>query len=238
LRFLALTRADLGENCREKLAPGVPICNNVTKPREAGRARILAADIDIEGTGGDGRTRRRVRNREKVVQALYDLIDEGHQHPTADQVAEHAGVGRRTVFRHFDDLESLFAELAAQVRDQARDRLGGREVSGALEKRVRDLVASRADLFEDLAPFRRANAVHIRRSPVLQKFDAENMDELRVDTRRSLAELKNAAPAVAAGVDLLTAPEAWDYLRDGQGLSAERAEHTLGDLVLALLAKS
>ncbi|MFP6665123.1 MAG: TetR family transcriptional regulator [Deltaproteobacteria bacterium] len=203
-----------------------------------GEARILTIEVETDSAQGDGRTRRRVRNREKVVQALYELIGEGHRRPTADQVAERAGVGRRTVFRHFDDLESLFAELATQVREQAREQLGGHPVSGPLAKRIRDLVARRAALFEGLAPFRRANAVHIWRSPVLQKFDTENLLELRADTRRSLAELDNAPAALAAGVDLLTAPEAWDHLRDNQGLSAESAEQAVGDLVLALLERS
>lgn len=222
----------------KKLALGVPICNNLKQPQPCGEVKILAADDEIESGEGDGRTRRRVRNREKVVQALYELISEGHRRPTADQVAERAGVGRRTVFRHFDDLESLFAELATQVRADARVRLGRRKIFGSLEKRIRDLVAYRVALFEGLAPFRRANAVHIWRSPVLQKFDTENAIELRADTRRSLAELGNASPALAAGIDLITAPEAWDHLRDGQGLSVETAEQAIGDLVLALLEKS
>ena len=197
----------------------------------------MAISETTPGPEGDGRTRRRVRNREKVVQALYELIGEGHRRPTADQVAERAGVGRRTVFRHFDDLESLFAELAQQVREQARVGRAPRDTQGTLDERIDLLVSRRAELFERLAPFRRSNQVHVWRSPVLQRFDAENAEELRADTHHALPELVDASAAVRRGVEHITSPAAWDGLREQQELEPEAARAVVRDLVRLLLGR-
>ncbi|MDH4042395.1 MAG: TetR/AcrR family transcriptional regulator, partial [Gammaproteobacteria bacterium] len=56
----------------------------------------------------DGRLLRTERSRQLIIDALHDLINEGVLQPTAQTVAERAGVGIRTVFRHFADMETLF----------------------------------------------------------------------------------------------------------------------------------
>src|SRR5438132_11759096 len=66
----------------------------------------------------DGRVVRGRRSREAVVDALLALIDEGDVRPTAQRIAERAGVSLRSLFHHFDDLESLF--VAAADAHQAR----------------------------------------------------------------------------------------------------------------------
>ena len=55
----------------------------------------------------DGRARRRERNREAVVAALLELYREGRLQPSADEVAERAGVSVRSVFRYLDDTEAM-----------------------------------------------------------------------------------------------------------------------------------
>ena len=194
--------------------------------------------IETKSTSGDGRTQRRVRNRERVVEALFALVREGYCRPTADQVAERAGVGRRTVFRHFDDLESLFAALATQVREEARKGRMPAWEGLPVQERVRELVARRSRLFEDLAPFRRANTSNLWRSSVLRTFEAENNLELREDLRQAIPELLAAAPHVVAGVELLAAPETWDRFREAQSLSFPEAEVAVRDLILQLLKDS
>ncbi len=59
----------------------------------------------------DGRIQRSERSRTSIVQAILELIGEGSLSPTAQQVAERADVGVRTVFRHFSDMETLFATM-------------------------------------------------------------------------------------------------------------------------------
>lgn len=60
----------------------------------------------------DGRRKRSHSSRAKIVKALLDLVEGGTISPSAAEVAEAAGVGLRSVFRHFDDMESLYREMS------------------------------------------------------------------------------------------------------------------------------
>ena len=62
----------------------------------------------------DGRLLRSERSREQIVDALYELIGEGHMQPTAQQVAERSGVALRSVFRLFSDMDALYATTVAE----------------------------------------------------------------------------------------------------------------------------
>ena len=55
----------------------------------------------------DGRRLRSERSRQAIIDAMLKLVEEGVLVPTAQQVSERAGVGIRSVFRHFSDMESL-----------------------------------------------------------------------------------------------------------------------------------
>ena len=75
----------------------------------------------------DGRTARGQRTRSAVVDALLALQEEGDLEPTAQRVAARAGVALRTVFGHFSDMETLWAQ--AGERELAKiahaDETGG-----------------------------------------------------------------------------------------------------------------
>ena len=48
------------------------------------------------------------------MDALLELLDEGDVRPTAERIAERAGVSERSVFQHFADREALFQAVAAR----------------------------------------------------------------------------------------------------------------------------
>jgi AcrR family transcriptional regulator len=64
----------------------------------------------------DGRRKRGDQSRRQIVDAMIDLVRSGEMSPSAAQVAERAGVGLRTVFRHFDEMEVLYREMAEVIR--------------------------------------------------------------------------------------------------------------------------
>src|SRR5690349_9919551 len=66
----------------------------------------------------DGRRVRRDNNRRRIVAAMLDLVRAGAISPVAEEVADRAGVGLRTVFRHFDDMDSLYREMAETMRNE------------------------------------------------------------------------------------------------------------------------
>src|SRR5271166_5670392 len=100
------------------------------------RAQTMRSDAKA-ALAMDGRQRRSARSREGIVQALFELVGSGVLRPTAQQVAETAGVGIRSVFRHFADMESLFAEMQARLEAEAVPILRAAAVEGPLDRRAR-----------------------------------------------------------------------------------------------------
>lgn len=185
----------------------------------------------------DGRVRRGARNRAAIVDALAELVSEGELVPTAEQVARRAGVGTRTVFRHFEDMDSLFALLSDRV-EREYGSIFDEPFEGSLARRIGDVVARRALLFERIAPFKRSANVQRWRSTFLQKNHAKTVRRQRAWLLRALPELQETDPAVLEAVDWATSIEAWDRLRLDQRLGRERAQNVMETAVRKLLAKA
>ncbi len=183
----------------------------------------------------DGRVERSRRNRQAIVEALLELIAEGELLPTGEQVASRAGVGLRTVFRHFEDMDSLHAEIHTRVRRLVRPLLEDPAAEGGLEERVRALVQQRANAFERMTPFMRSGEIQRWRSSFLQQTHAETVRELRANLRHALTEIESLPAPMQQAVELVTSYEAWSRLRSEQGLGRERAAETVRVALLALL---
>jgi AcrR family transcriptional regulator len=67
---------------------------------------ITNADTPIRPLRADAR-----RNREKIVQAAREIVAERGSAAQIDDVAQKAGVGVGTVYRHFPNKEALMGEL-------------------------------------------------------------------------------------------------------------------------------
>ena len=184
----------------------------------------------------DGRQRRSERSRDAIVQALYELTSQGELEPTAQQVAARARVGIRSVFRHFTDMDGLYAELGAQVRATVMPLLRA-EIRGTASERAKALVARRAELFEVIGPHKRAANLARRRSLFLQRQHAALGRELRGALFRALPEVATAPAELVEALDLALSFESWDRLRSEQRLSRERAAGTVERIVLALVAE-
>lgn len=188
----------------------------------------------------DGRVMRGARNRSYIMDAIFELVQEGVLAPTAEQVAQRAGVGTRTVFRHYDDMESLFAEMHSRLEREVRPLLGGPLIEGPVEERVRQLVARRARIFERITPFRRAANVQRVRSPLFQQGSAELDRELREQLGEVLRWDERGAGGgldddLFEALDALISFEAWDRLRGAQRLGRDRSQRVIEQAVLALL---
>jgi len=185
----------------------------------------------------DGRVRRAERSGQAIVDALLELVGKGILEPTAQQVATRAGVGIRTVFRRFSDMERLFAEMSARMQAEALPLLVGGRPSGDLAERARALVGRRVAFFERIAPYKRAANLKRWRSPFLRARHAELVRVLRADLVRRLPELRRAPEAFVDALDLATSFEAWDRLRTEQRLGRERAHAAVERMVLGLVAE-
>ena len=74
----------------------------------------MSIDIfEIIMTKKDGRNLRSINSQKLIVDACIKLFKAGNLEPTAQQVADESGVGIRTVFRQFDEMENLFKSVDA-----------------------------------------------------------------------------------------------------------------------------
>ena len=186
----------------------------------------------------DGRVRRGERSREAIVAALFDLVGRGVLQPTAQQVADAAGVGIRSVFRHFSEMESLYQSVDARLEREAVRLLGGEPARSALADRIDALVARRAALFERIAPYKRSGNLQRWRSPFIQRRHLEMQRVLRDDLRAWLPELASAPVDLGEAVELATSFEAWDRLRADRRLSVKVAAAVVTRTLRGLLGGS
>ena len=166
---------------------------------------------------------------------MQHLIREGHVSPSADQVAFRAGVGLRTVFRHFSDMESLHREMHEAMEGELRAAAAQPFHGQTWRERLLELVDRRGAGFEIIAPFRRAADLRRHGSSRLQADHARLAEALReILVREAPPALRNDAARFEA-LDLLLSYEAWSRLRDDQGLTPKAARAALRAAVSALL---
>ena len=59
----------------------------------------------------DGRKQRSSQSSDLIAQATIDIINSGNLNPTAKEVAAKAGLGTRTVFRQYTDMDDLYLRI-------------------------------------------------------------------------------------------------------------------------------
>src|SRR4051794_39455180 len=105
----------------------------------------------------DGRHARSQRARATIINALTAVLEEGQLTPSAQQVAERAGVSLRLVFHHFRDMESLYAEMFQVIfKTRILPLLRFPSGEGPFAERLTAFIDQRSQLFEAVGPLRRA----------------------------------------------------------------------------------
>lgn len=197
-----------------------------------------AADVNgpkaARATAGesDGRVRRGERTRASIVGALLDLITSGELQPTSQRIADTAGVSVRSIFQHFADLEELYGALAQAQAERTAELFGALVTEGDFDTRLDDLVAHRCRLYESIAAVRHAIGDRARHSPALARRLEYVDQQLRSQLERHFdEELRDTDPVARSRsldtLDLLWSFEAWDRLRNAQGLGVDEASEVL-----------
>ena len=190
----------------------------------------------------DGRNERSRRTREAVVDALLALHDEGDLTPTAQRVAAKAGVALRTVYGHFNDMETLYAEAGER---ELRRLYAVAEVVPAdlpLAERIARFCTSRARVLEYLMPVMRATRLREPFSPQLARNRARYIASADAEVARVFARELSRLPdeeaaALLDALYLATGGPAWDALRGDRGLDPDRARAVMSRTVAALLQR-
>ena len=197
-----------------------------------GKVQTEAAD---GGQRIDGRRERGRSSHKRIVAAMMDLIEGGDLMPSAARVAEEAGVGLRTVFRHFDDMDSLYREISRIVADRIWPVITAPYADADWRANVRDLTRRRARVFETMLPFRLAANVKRFQSPYLMGPYAPVVTTERDPVLRLLpAEVRSDRYFVEALCAALSFQN-WRAIRQDQGLSVEDAGAVVAHMVEALI---
>jgi AcrR family transcriptional regulator len=171
---------------------------------------------------------------------LLSLLSEGSLRPTGALIASRAGVSLRSVFQHFDDLEALFAAVAARQADRIDSMRVPLPLSGPLDTRVSAFVDQRARVYEFIAPVRRAAILQEPFSPTLRRgrdrLDRVGASELaEVFAGEFLAVDQVSRRDVTAALCAATSWEAWEHLRARQQLGVAGAKRAMARTINALL---
>jgi AcrR family transcriptional regulator len=184
---------------------------------------------------GDGRRARSLRTRGEIADAMMDLIEGGNLQPTSEEVAARAGVGHRTVFRHFQDMDALYREIDARLKDRVFRTIVPVPSDGPLPARVKAVVSSRSRLYERIKMFRRATESRRWDSAFLQNTRRYYVKLLRERLLGSLPELVGQPESVQVAAELLLSFESWEQLRNDRCLSVAAAREVLVAGLLDLL---
>ena len=118
----------------------------------------------------DGRRQRSERSQTAIIAAALALMEEGTLVPTAQQVADRAGVGIRSFFRHFADMDSLFLAVDASLLDSYEALFRVDDRSGSLGQRTVRAIDLYGNAFDKLSQIVLCTKALLWRFPKLKDF--------------------------------------------------------------------
>jgi AcrR family transcriptional regulator len=193
--------------------------------------------------GLDGRQSRTARSRLAICEACLDLVQEGALQPSADQVAERAGVSRRSIFNHFSDLAELYDAVVEVGLQRCAPLLEEISEHEPVARRVERLVQVRTRFLEATAAFTRALTAQalvgpaadqaLRVSKYALRLQHENVE--RLFGRELLVLSPPERAEVLEAMSAATAPLLWEYLRHSRGNSMQRARAVIQRTLTAIL---
>jgi AcrR family transcriptional regulator len=185
----------------------------------------------------DGRRLRSEASRGRIVEAMIAIVREqgGLGLPPAELVAERAGVGLRTVFRLFEDMDGVYRAMQVVITAELEPLMEGPPPTGDARRDLETEIERRAKLFELILPLQIAADSQRHRSPALREGRAR-LVRLQREALRAVAPPALAArPEQMAALELAVSFEAWRRLRTDQDASPDKARRIMTWMALALL---
>ncbi len=173
----------------------------------------------------DGRMQRSERTRALVVAAHTELLREGVLRPTAAQVADRAGVSRRTLWSNFKDMESLLQSTVEHwfgLDDELRVEI---DLDASLDERIAQFCAERERRLVNISPAARAALLSEPFSAALRDSRDRHIGRVREDLERVFAPELDSHAEPDLLVDAMTAVSswnAWSLLADDHHYTSER----------------
>ena len=199
------------------------------------KEKIEAMPESVEPEVVDGRRARSERSKQAIIDASLALMEEGNLIPTAQQISDKAGVGIRSFFRHFEDMETLFATIDEQNRNATEALYLGGDRDGTLDERILHAIERYGEGYEKQRNMVLSTSAQLWRSETLRKNYARYQRGLRKDLDDWLPELKQLTRSEREAVDAIASFEMWHRLRYHQRLSKQAAIDTVVGMLHALI---
>ena len=185
----------------------------------------------------DGRSLRRERNRQDIVDALLGLIENGETEISAALIASKAGLSERSIFRYFDDVNDLYRSVcdlafSKEIEYALIDDAG----IGSLDTKIENFINQRVRIYtmnEKIAPAARSFAV---KNPIIKNQLVFGRKLLRTQIIKHFAEElsafdKQQQQAAVAIIDSLTTFESYDMMRSDQKMSVQTIKSILTESI-------
>jgi AcrR family transcriptional regulator len=196
---------------------------------------MIVAPPPADDARPDGRRLRTEESRRRVVTALLECVRDGDLDPSAESVAQRAGVGLRTVFRLFKDKEGLLQQMSVAVLSGVANIADSPLEGETWRERLDDLMSRRFTAYEQVMPYRRAAMAHAHRSEVVRSNNEALRQHMRKMLAAALPQEIRADHARFDALEMVLSIEAWIRLRIEQRLDQSRARAAIRRTVHALL---
>lgn len=186
-------------------------------------------------TSPDGRKQRSERSRLAIVDAMLDLIMGGKMEPSAAEIAERAGVSARTVFRHFEEMDSLYQEMTermeAEILPIVQQPFSGEGWRAQLDQ----LLERRAFIYERIMPLKIAASIRRFGSDYLMLNYRRFLDLERAGLEGVLPEEVRQNGTLLSAIEMCAGFQTWRRLRQDQNLTIGQAADVVKLAVTNLL---
>lgn len=186
----------------------------------------------------DGRRLRSRDSKRRIVAAMLELVREGRIAPTAEEVAQRANVGLRTVFRRFKDMESLYAEMSVAISEKVAPIIDEELAHEEWWLNFAQLLERRLRVYEIIMPYRVATDALRFHSNILH---SRHREIVRDERERLVAVLPDFLLDDKVRIDALEGVlsfDMWNQLRNDQKLGVHQATDVVYRIVAALLPEA
>jgi len=175
----------------------------------------------------DGRRKRSVRSREKIIQALFDLVRAGDIDVSAQRVANKAGISLRTVFRHFEEVDHIYKEITSRIEDEVTPMVIAPFKAGDWRGRLREVIDRRAKIYEHIMLLKLAGWIRRFGSDTLMERHRQFVVAERAMLESLLPKTLLEQHALLNALDTGLSFEAWRRYRQDLNLLPEDARKAM-----------
>ncbi len=198
-------------------------------------------DTDQAQAPIDGRSARRERNINNVLDVVLEMFAEESLFPTIEQAAKRSGLSLRSLYRYFADPAELLEAIIERNRELSADDAHLSSIGqGPLHSRIDDFIAMRMRLYETVGPAYRATVANAALNPRIRDELAATRNDFRLQFELQFApeldsrEGPDRAAVLSAG-DVITQLDSIDFLCRHRRLTSAESAEALRSALVAIL---